>query len=430
MTRHLFAPLALALVATSASCISSDPMDGTLADNVATSFAACSANEIKFLATKHNFQLAFRECSDNNITAYRWSPDGTQLYFQLVLTPYVMDASVPTKPIGAVPTTTPIGPGAWVAKYRLVLPVGPDETGTSNRLAVYDREQQTVFHTDTPLTEVRGTQRSGDPNAVLMLGKAKTEAGEKGGLWRVDTASGQVTPAFSWLDDVPDTFTYQPALDVVVLGRGEKVSVHQGSDGLVIGTWPKALRGSMHPSGRYLMLEHKGEPISIFYQRAWDELSDEARERELRRLKRFEEGLPEGTPSTVQPPTLSWVDLHSGERWMMDSAYGDSFQWYEAIGHYGAFFLWGFEGKQFKRNVALGSFDGRFLSLDKGRDVLGVTRMEDGEDPTYKPPTGVVPTEGTDEDGSEDATDAPDGKEPAKPEAPAPKAATPDGKPE
>ena len=146
-----------------------------------------------------------------------------------------------------------------------------------------------------------------------------------------------------------------------------------------------------------MCIRDSGEPVSIFYQRALDELSPEARERELRRVKRFEEQLPSGTPTTVQPPTLSWVDLHSGKRWMLTSAYGDNFQWYESVGHYASFFLWGFEGKQFKRNVALGQLDGRMLSIDKGRDVLGLERMEAGEDPNYQPPTGVVPTEPAEE---------------------------------
>lgn len=403
-----FRPLAqLAAISTgltfALACGQPDPMVGTLENNVAASFAPCSANEIKFMANKHNFQLAFRECADNNFGAYRWSPDGTQLYFQLVMTPYVMDASVPTKPIATVPTTTPIGPASWIAKYRLVIPVGPDETGEKNRLAIYDREQQSVFHVDTDLSDVKATQSTGDPTELLVLGKNAGSAG----IWRVDTKTGAATKAFDWLTEVPDTFTYQPKLDLVVLGKDETVSLHQGGDGLKFGTWPKALRGSMHPDGRYLMLEHLGDEISIFYQRSWDELSPEARDRELRRVKKFEEQLPAGTPTKVRPPTLSWVDLHSGKRWEMSSAYGDQFQWYEALGHYGSFFLWGFEGKQFKRNVALGSLDGRMISLDKGRNVLGIERMEDGEDPNYEPPTGVVPSDAPEEEPEDDAAKKP-----------------------
>ena len=63
------------------------------------------------------------------------------------------------------------------------------------------------------------------------------------------------------------------------------------------------------------------------------------------------------------------------------------------MGHYASFLLWGYEGKQFKRNVALGALDGRFVSIDKGRKMMGVERMESGEDPNYKPPTGNVPVE-------------------------------------
>lgn len=323
-----------------------DRSEGTLRTDVAASFAPCDANEIASLATKHAFQLAFRECGSNEFTAFRWSPDGTQLYLQLALTPYVLDAAAPGKPTVPVATTTPIGPATWVAPGRLVVPVGPGPDDVGNRLAIADLAQKSVFHVPLALDEVRETQATTDPTRPLILGRRA----DTWGLLRVDTATGELTPAFPWLADAPDTFTWQPALDLAVLGRGETVELRRGTDGTRLGRWPLASRGSLHPDGRYLMLEHLGPPDT-----------DGAR-----------------------PPTLSWVDLTSGRRWRFEAIQGDRFQWYEAAGHYAAFFLWGFEGRQVRRNVTLGALDGRFLSIDKGRDVTGVVPMPEGEDPEYR----------------------------------------------
>jgi hypothetical protein len=351
------------------------------------------------MASKHNFMTSFRPCGENTFSSYAWSPEGTHLYFQLVMTPYLMDAREDTKPTMAVHTTTPIGDAAWVTKWRVVIPVGPNETGEQNRLAIHDLEQQTVFHTDVEIETADAVQASGEPTAIFLLGKRNGEQN----IWRIDTGTGEVSKAFPWLLEPPDTFTWQPAMGIAVLGRGDTVTLHKGESGETIATFPTAVRGSLHSGGRYLMLEHLGEEISIFYQRSWDELSEQARERELRRLQRFEETLAPGTPTKVQPPTLSWVDLTTGERYMMSSVFGDKFSWYEPSPFYGAFFLWGFEGKQFKRNVMLGQLGGRFRSIDKGRSVLGVERFNTGEDVNWTRPSWIPEVTDQDTEGAEPA---------------------------
>ena len=127
-------------------CERPDPTIGTLSENVGASFSPCSEAEIKFMASKHNFMPSFRPCGENSFSSYAWSPEGTHLYFQLVMTPYLMDARTDQKPTIAVPTSTPIGDGAWVTKHRLVVPVGPSEEVDNNRLAIYDLEQR--IHVD------------------------------------------------------------------------------------------------------------------------------------------------------------------------------------------------------------------------------------------------------------------------------------------
>ncbi len=366
---------------------SRDPTQGSLSENVGQAFAPCSEAEIRFLATKHNFMPAFRPCGNNHFSDFAWSPDGRQLYFQLGMAHHVMDADSQTKDTRVVPTSSPVGPAAWISSSRLVVPIAPAADapeGAPLRLALYDTDQASVFSIDLPadLKDPKDLQRDSTQQSILLT--AVRGQGERR-VYRVDLGSGELTEPWSWLGPV-ETFTFTPSQNAVTVGASGKVTVHDAESGEPRGTWAPALRGSLHPDGRWVMLEHLGDPVSIFYQRAWDELSEQARERELRRAKRFEEQLPESYPTEVQPPTLSFADLASGARWTLSSVYGTDFEWYEPTDHFGSFVLWGFEGKQFKRNVLLGDFTARMRSAEQGRDFMGVHRFGEAEGATFEAP--------------------------------------------
>ena len=356
-----------------------DPTKGTLSENVGAAFAPCNESEIKFLASKHNFMLSFRPCANNNFEQYAWSPDGRLLYFQLVMTGYVMDAEASTKNTNAVPVPTPTGPATWLNATRLVLPVGPSgevEGPAPQRLALYEARQGLTFYVDLPMGfgEVQELQRSSVNGQVYALA---TWTGRRT-VWAIDTATGAVEAAFPWLPDGATSFTYTPSMEVASVGFGNEVQIFDAQLGNRVATFAPANRASLHPEGQWVMLEHLGEPVSIFYQRSWDELSEQARERELRRAKRFEDQLPEHFPRDVQPPTLSFANVATGDRFILSSVYGKDFSWYEARNYYGAFVLWGFEGKQYKKNVMLGDFVYRLRSAERGKDFLGVEPFEGG----------------------------------------------------
>ncbi len=367
-----------------------DPTQATLAENVGSAFAPCNESEIKYLASKHNFMLSFRACANNNFEQYAWSPDGRLLYFQLVMTGYVMDAEKDNKPTTAVPVPTPMGPATWSTASRLVLPVGPSaeaEQPAPNRLAAYEARQGLVFYVDLTLGfgAVEELQRGDDASSVYALA---TWNGRRT-VWAVDTNTGAVVEAFPWLSEGANSFTYNPQMGVASVGFGDEVKVYDARLGVRVATFAPARRASLHPEGKWLMLEHEGDPVSIFYQRSWDELSEQARERELRRAKRFEENLPEHFPREVQPPTLSFANVVTGDRYLLDSVFGRDFAWYEPRPYYGAFMLWGFEGKQYKRNVLLGDFVYRLQAAEAGREFLGMKKMETGR---FEGPDGSAPT--------------------------------------
>jgi hypothetical protein len=362
---------------TLAGCGGSDPNAGTLSQNVGASFAPCNEQEIKFLATKHNFMTAFRPCGNNNFQDFTWSPDGKHLYFKLVMVGYVMDADQAHKPVTTVPTPTPTGTAVWLSNDQLALPVGAAEglDDGPERIALFSIDTPQVFYVDLPgLTKPDALSQGRSKQEVLFL--AADRSGKRI-IHALDVADGAITEPFPWLTGPVVTFTFEPELGVVVVGDGETVRMH-AIDGTERGSWSPALRGSVHPGGEWLSLEYTGAPVSIFHQRAWDELSDRARQREVARTERFIETLPDNYPTEVEPPSLSFVYLPTGGRWSVDSVQGHDFEWYPAMDFYGSFVLWGFESKEFKRNVLLGNFRDRMFRMVDGQEMMGITPMTDG----------------------------------------------------
>ncbi len=404
--------LALSALFALLTACESDPMNGSLSENVGLSFSPCNEAEIRFMTSKHNFMTAFRPCGNNNFTTYAWAPDGKHLYFQLVMTSYVMDAGAANKQTVTVPSRNPIGPPAWMSNSKVAVPEVPLTDDGPNQIAIFDMEGPTVFHIDLPeLKEVKAVQRGRAPTELLILGK-----GDQANIYALDTNDGTLSQPFEWISGGVDTFTYTHQLDVLVIGRGETTTVHEGASGKAIGAWTPASRGTLHPDGRWLALEHEGEEISIFYQRAWDELSEQARERELRRLKKYEETIKGDFPTKVKPPTLSFVDLHNGKRWMLSSVYGSHYQWYEPTPFFGSLIMWGFEGKQMKRNVLLGDMGGRFHMVENERTMMGIERFQAGEDKSYVPPGAAAePTEAEPTEVDAPAAPLPEGAELTEP---------------
>jgi len=368
-----------------------DPTAGTLSQNVGSAFAPCNEAEIGFYADKHNFMTAFRPCGNNHFESFAWSPDGKKLYFQLGTEHHVMDAEAKTKDTRVVPTPSPVGPATWLSPTRLVVPVRPGvdaAPGAPDQLAVYDLDASTVNTTALPadVTDIEDVQPSGDASAILLSWGPEGERR----IARYDVAEGQMSPAFPWLSDKLGerrlvNFTYTPEHDALLVGTPDDVRWYVGKTGELKHTYADARRASLHREGRWLMIEYLGDEQSVFYQRAWDELPEQARERERRRAERFEEQLPGSYQKKVRPPMLSFVDVQSGRRWKITSVHGTQFAWYP-MSLYGSFVLWGFEGKQFRRNVLLGNFATRMVTAAADSTYLGVEPFETGDSAEAKAP--------------------------------------------
>jgi hypothetical protein len=362
-------PTALLLAVALAPACADSPMDRSFSENVGLAFESCNPAEIRFIASKHNFSPAFDWCGSNHFSQFSWSPDGRLLYFELTMAHHVMDASAENKATLTVPTPKPTGHAGWISSSRLAIPLGPDDTHEGYRIAIYDIDQSSLFDKPLPgLTDPSHVWPGDGPADVLFTA---LDAASVRQVYKLDLEGGGVQLAFPWIEGPVDTFTYARGVGVAVVGRKDTVTAYDEL-GVEVGTWTPATRGSLSPDGQWMMLEQLGDPVSIFSQRTWGELSDNARRRELQRTAAFEDKLPDSYPREVQPPTLSVVRMATGERWSFDAFYGDHFQWYEAQERFASFVLWGFEGKQFNRNVLLGNFFDRLRSIERGEQMIGL----------------------------------------------------------
>ncbi len=361
--------------------------DATFTDNVKSAYAECSPGEIRFLSAKHGLQLAFDACGSNKFANFAWSPNGIDLYFQLTHGGHVMDAEMKT--ILGVPTETPVADAAWLRDGVLVVPLPPEgsldtkvtsrETASKAarssaekyRLGIYDRGDRTLRLVELPVREPQDLQMV--DGRLLLTGLGDT--GTRHPFW-VNTDTGAAERALPWMT--------QPAESLVVAGDLVGWSdLEDGGlftrDGLSVRELPGVRRVIPHPGGRYVALEVDGESISLFDQRSWNELSEESREREQRRKQKWLEGMPEWMPREMQPPELQLLDLTEGGHFRVTSFYGEHFAWYTAQDYWCSFILWGLEGKQLHRNIALTDLAERLRMLAAGDHTLGMERLEQNE---------------------------------------------------
>lgn len=388
--------LLLALLASACTC-SRDPGEGALSDNVGEAFAACNDSEIKFLAAKHNVQLVFAPCGSNNFSSYRWSPDGLRIFFQLVMSSNVMDANAADKRTVTLAVPRPVGSPAWLSPTRVAIPVAPGDGNPSVRLALdevpatHEPGDQAVgtLGSSVQLVTLEGLVaadqlvRGVGAGELILAGRRTAEGPWE--LLRFDVAEAALSPAFPAVTQPFTTFTYAPDLGLVVLGHDDVVSVVDVETGEVLERWEHARRGTLDPYGRWLLLEHAGSAISVFNQRTWGELSEQAKKREDARAAAFAERLPEGMDRQVRPPTLSIADRGAKTRFTLTAALGDGATWYPGTQGWISFFLWGFEGKQVKRNVALWNLTGHLEAIAAGEERFALE--------PFTPPEAATPSE-------------------------------------
>ena len=379
------------------ACSRDDVYGGaTFTENVEEAYAECSSAEIEFLAAKHSLQLAFDECGSNKFAEVDWSPDGRLLYFQLTHGGHILDAE--NKTIEAVPTEGPGASAVWVRDGLLAVPLPPAEAteGASApddlwRIAWFDRTARTMDTVPLTVREPRDLQPFGEGDDLLLTG-----LGEDGTrtAWRYKRNSGQLSTALPFLPPGVERLVVEPDASLVGWSDGTNGKLLQLSDGSTIMEIPGAKRVVPHHEGRYVALEVDGEPISLFDQRTWNELSPEAQEREQRRKEQWLQNLPDWAPREARPPEIHIIDMTTAKRFRITAFYGDHFEWWRPRNYWASFIMWGIEGKQLHRNVAITDLHERLRMAAKGELPWGLEDITEGP-PAPAPPSGEAqPTDG------------------------------------
>lgn len=366
--------------------------DATFTDNVEAAYEECDESEISFLAGKHGIQTAFGNCGSNKFAHIEWSPDGRLLYFQLTHGGHIMDGE--TKAVMTVPTSTPVAGATWLRADMLAVPVGPPEDSPDSgpRIAFYNRAGNTLEYVALGLEEPRDLWPVGEADRLYLT--ALDEAGERR-PYEVDPATGSVSRALDFLVKPVERLVVEAEADLLAWSDGHTTELMRLSDRSSLAVLPEVLRAIPHPEGRYVALETLGAPISPFDQRHWNELTPEAREREIARRDEWLQRLPDWAPRDMQPPEIQILDLETGDRFRITAFYGEHFEWYRPRPYYCSFILWGIEGKQLHRNVGLVDIAERLRMAGKGEVPMGLERVGAEGEPLVTPAADGAPGDAT-----------------------------------
>ncbi len=360
------AALLLALL----GCDAGEAPRGELSENAQAAFAACEADPIRALALRQRVQLAFAPCGANRVLSGAWSPDGLLLAFRLADGVYVLDGV--NHQIVSVPGEAPTAQPAWLGPSLLALPLAPQAGQQGARVAFADLRASTYDVVAVALRELEDLQPSGD--RLLLTAVDETGARHP----RLISRAGGDERALPWLEREPARLRVGGDLACWVEEGG--VVIADALSGERLARVEGATLGVPHPSGRYVALELPGDPVSLFDQRPWGEFGGseaggEGRARAEEREARWAERLPPGVPREARPPEVQILDLESGARWRVRAWSGEGLSWYAANPDHLSLMLWGMEGVQVQRNVALAPVLDRIRAAEVGIQDPGLERV-------------------------------------------------------
>lgn len=326
------------------SC-NSQATDKALVQNIAKGLAECREDQINLLVQKNNIQTAFGYCGENSFNSFRWSADGSKLFFGYYGKSYIQDGEKRFISALDIPTISSVKP-AWLSNGILAVPLAQKKESKEQNLA-WVLSDGTYKEQTLSLTELNDLQNFSE-DTILFTAKDKTGQRKAYTLKYGDT---EVQPIFSFLKESFTRLGYAPKTKTLGVSMGDQAKVYREEK--LLFTAKNTTRVVPHPFADFVVLEAKGKPISILRPIDTTGKSEEEIAREKRKQKQVEQDLPDWMDKTFIPNEIHVVDITQNKRYRIPFFFGEDFEWYTDQGYYCSMTLQGVGGESIHPNVGL-----------------------------------------------------------------------------
>ena len=342
-----------------------------LIQNIAQGLSDCSENQLSFLLQKYNIQTAFSYCGSNNFDGFSWSHNGSQLYFSLYGSSYILNGE--TKRISAIPAPkSSTAKPTWLSSGILALALKA-ESPTANQTIFWYNTGGMISESKIPLHSIQDMQRWSDSD-ILFTGIASDNNPEKKRkAYRLEYGSQEPKEVFTFLKESIDTLSYHPQPDILTVVSNGKGTAYKGES--VLFQVDNVQRMIPHSGGEYVALETIGDPMSIIIMPDTTGMSQEEIDRAKRKQAQEEAELPDWMPKTYKPNEIHIIDLKDLSRYRMLFFFGRNFEWYTDNDYYCSMTLEGVGRQSINPNVGLLSLRYHLGSARLGK-LDGIEKIE------------------------------------------------------
>lgn len=319
--------------------------DKALVQNIAKGLAECREDQINLLVQKNNIQTAFDYCGENSFNSFRWSADGSKLFFGYYGKSYIQDGenrSIAALDIPAISSEKP----AWLKNGVLAVPLAMKK-GSSEQDLAWALPDGTYKQQTLPVSEIYDLQNFSEDTILFT---AKTKEGTRK-AYTLTYGETETKPAFAFITEPFTHLSYAPDTKVLGITHNNKAKVYREQE--LLFTADNASRVIPHPFAEFVVLESKGAPISILRPVDTTGKTPEEIEREKRKQKKVEDDLPNWMDKTYTPNEIHVVDLTQNKRYRIPFFFGEDFEWYTDQGYYCSMTLQGVGGESIHPNVGL-----------------------------------------------------------------------------
>lgn len=303
-----------------------------VAEGIATVLAPCDPQEQGELVAAEGLQPVFEACGSSDFLHHRWSPGGLRLYYQTGGGSWLLDGS--SRRLDPLPIGLPVGGAIWFDDERLAFPEGG---AAGSGVADYHVRRNALSVTPLTLEDLGSLERGEGADEVLLLGSPAP--GEPRIPYRVRVGSGQARPAFPWLREEVEDFTYRASQRLVAFrprGRDE-VRIHDAESGEERRRLQGARRAVVSADGRFAVVEGASGPVPG---------PVDAR----------------NGAGTATAGGLYLLDMGDGRRVELGGIEGSDFQWYDARDYWGSVVLSGIDGRKVHPNLVLVPLSSRLVA--------------------------------------------------------------------